>query len=120
GRGERGGGQGEGGDQHGGAEPVDAAQRPGLARRAVAGVGDPVPEDDVGDEQGAVAEREGEPQRLAGEPDLGDRGYAGGGQDQGGNVALGPCPEGGEQDSAEELDRSHGGQRQPIHGQVEQ
>jgi hypothetical protein len=52
-----------GGDQHGRAELVDPAHGAG----AGIGVGDPVPEDHVEHEQRAVAEGEGEPERLPGE-----------------------------------------------------
>jgi hypothetical protein len=71
-------------------------------------------------EQHAVAEREHEPERLAPEPELRDRGDPGGREQQRERVAPGPDPERGEQHRAEELDCSHGGQRQPVHRQVEQ
>jgi hypothetical protein len=100
------------GDQHRRAEPVD----PGVPR---AGVRDPVAEDDVEHEQGAVGEGEDEPERLPGEADHGDRGDAGRGEGEGPGVARCPRPRGGQDHGAEELDRAYRRQRQPVGCEVE-
>jgi hypothetical protein len=100
------------GDQHRGAEPVD----PCVSR---AGVRHPVAEDHVDHEQGAVGEREDEPERLSGQADHGDRGDARRGEDEGPGVARRPRPRGGQDHRAEKLDRAHGRQRQPGHREVE-
>src|SRR6266496_3282999 len=87
--------------QHGRAQLVDPAHRGaagarGAVRpRAVAPVSDLVPEDHVQHEERAVAEREREPERLPGQPDVGDRGDAGHGEREGRRVARGPRPQRG-------------------------
>ncbi len=99
-------------DQHGRPEPVDASRR-------VAGVGYPVAEHDVQHEKRAVGEGEDEPQRVTGGADHGDRGHACRGEHEGSGVTPGPSPGRGQDHGADELDRAHRRQRQPVHGEVE-
>jgi hypothetical protein len=104
------------GDRHGRPQAVDPA-----GPRMVRGgrVGDPVAEHDVQHEQHAVGEGEGEPERLPGQPDRRDGGHAPRRQREGGGVTRGPCPGGGQDHGATELDRAHRRQRQPVHREVE-
>jgi len=116
-------------DEHGGAELVDPAHHPAAGRSpgvtaaggAVGGrVGDPVSQHHVEHETEAVGEREREPERLADEPDVGQRRDPADRQRQRQQVAAGPGASRGQDDGAEKLDRADRGQRQPVHRQVEQ
>jgi DNA-binding Lrp family transcriptional regulator len=89
------------------------------AAAAHRGIGDAVPEQDVKHEPRTVGEGEQVAQRLAGELRRGQDGYPAG-QRQGEHVAAGPCADGGQDHRAQELDRAHGRQRQPVDGEVEQ
>lgn len=68
----------DGGDHHRCTELVDPADCPATA----AGIGNPVAEDHIEQEQRAVTERKKESERLPGESDIGDRGHAAGGERQ--------------------------------------
>ncbi len=109
-----------GGDQHGRSELVDPGRH--LAFGAVVGgrIGDPVAEDDVEHETGAVGEGEDETQRLARDPGIGQRGNAGDRQHQGSQISLGAGSGGGQHDDPEELDGPHCGERDPVDGEVEE
>lgn len=113
------GGGGDRGDEHGGAELVDAAHRPGGGPAGAAvglGVGDAVPEDDVEHEPGAVGEGEGKTQRLGDQANVGEGEDPAHRHDQGEQVAPRAGTGDGENHRAEELDRPDGGQRQAVHG----
>jgi hypothetical protein len=106
-------------DDHGPREPVDVC-RPAFLRGApAAGVRHPMAEQDVEHEQRAVGEGEDEAERLTGDADRGDGDHARRGEEQGSGVAPGPRAGRGQDHGAEELDRAHRGQRQPVHRQVE-
>jgi hypothetical protein len=109
-----------GGDEHGQAKLIDPAQRQPGGAAAHRGVGDAVPEQDVQHEPRTVGEGEQVPQRLTGELDRGQDGHPADGQQQGEDVAAGPGADGGQDDRAQELDRAHRRQRQPVDGEVEQ
>jgi hypothetical protein len=113
--------RGGSGDDHGQAELINAAQRqPRRVAAARRGVGDAVPQQDVQHEPGAVGEGEQVPQRLPGELHRSQDGYPADGQHQGEHVAAAPCAGGGQDDHAQELDRAHRSQREPVDGEIEQ
>jgi hypothetical protein len=126
-----------GGDEHRGGQQIDPAHRRGRGGAGAGGPGpgdpapgapepggpwpgDPVPQDHVAHEQDAVAEGIKEPQRLAGQADVGNGGHADGGEGQGEDVAPAAGRGRGQQHRAEEFDRTHRGQRKPGQRQVEQ
>jgi hypothetical protein len=90
------------------------------AAAAHRGIGDAVPEQDVQHEPRTVGEGEQVAQRLAGDLHRGQDGYPADSQQQGEDVAAGPCADGGQDHRAQELDRAHCRQRQPVDGEVEQ
>jgi hypothetical protein len=111
----------DGGNEHGGAELVDAAHRSSGGLAAVSGdVGDPVAEGDVEHEPGAVGEGEDEPEGLAGQSHGGEREDPADGQGEGQEVSPRPRSRRGQHDRAEELDSADRRQWQPVDGQVEQ
>ena len=104
-------GDDDGGDQHRGREPVDAAERVAL--------GDAVGEHDVQREQPGVGEREREAERLRGELHVGEQVDARHRERQGGEVARRACAERRERDDRQELDRGDRAEREPVDRRVE-
>lgn len=106
-------------DDHGPREPVDVRRPAGLRGAPAALVRHPVAEHDVEHEQRAVGEREDEAERLTRDADRGDDHHARRGEEQGSGVATGPRAGRGQDHGAEEFDRTHRRQRQPVHREVE-
>jgi len=106
-------------DDHGPREPVDARRPAGPRGAPAADVSHPVAEHDVEHEQGAVGEGEDEAERLTGDADRGDRDHARRSEHQRRGVTPGPRAGRGQDHGAEELDRAHRRQRQPVHREVE-
>jgi hypothetical protein len=86
---------------------------------ARSGVGDPVAERHVEHEQRTVREGKPEPDRLGGQPDVGEGEYAGHGERKRKCVARASDPSRSQNNNAEELDRTNRGQRQPRERQIE-
>jgi hypothetical protein len=99
---------------------IGGGRRIGVRAAVQTGRGDPMTEDDVGHEAEAVREREGEAERRAGEPDVGQDEHPAHRQHKGKDVAAGVRADRGEDHGAEELDRADRRQRQPGDGEVEQ
>jgi ribonuclease E len=98
-------------DDHRAGETVDSAD-PARARDAVR-------EHAVAGEQGGVREREGDAERLAAEADVREEVDAAGGRRHRGHVAARPDAEHGQQHRPQELDRSHGRERQAVDRDVD-
>jgi hypothetical protein len=104
----------DGADRDREAEPVQ-----GGAGAAGGHVGQPVADHDVEHEAEAVRGGQQQPDRSAGDPDLGEQPDAADRQDERRGVAPGAGAVRRQRDDAEELDPGHGRQREPVEGQVE-
>jgi len=78
-----------------------------------------VPQHDVGREQQRVGGREGDPDGLDDQANVGQQVHADDGQHQGQAIAFRTRGNGGQRDHRQELDGRHGAQRESIDGQVE-